>query len=263
MSENTTTPDQPTAPIVDGPTEASAAAPAAAPAAPKRRGRTAMIAGGATLGALLLVGGGVAIGAAVADDRDGDGFDSLASSQRAQVASDDVTATSERSDDDAPAASNAERGAADAADDAAAGATGDLGAASASDLSAIADAAKGVAKGEPTGIDADADGSWDVTLTAADGAETEVRVTADGTASVSETDAADADDRAPKNVLDAATLSTMVEAALAEQPGRILEIDADDDTRSPFDVSVLTGDRQVVEITLDASGTVTGTKLDD
>ncbi|WP_065572332.1 PepSY domain-containing protein [Microbacterium oleivorans] len=259
MSENTTTPDQPTAPIVDGPTEASAAAPAAAPAAPKRRGRTAMIAGGATLGALLLVGGGVAIGAAVADDRDGDGFDSLASSQRAQVASDDVTATSERSDDDAPAASNAERGAADAA----AGATGDLGAASASDLSAIADAAKGVAKGEPTGIDADADGSWDVTLTAADGAETEVRVTADGTASVSETDAADADDRAPKNVLDAATLSTMVEAALAEQPGRILEIDADDDTRSPFDVSVLTGDRQVVEITLDASGTVTGTKLDD
>ncbi|TDL45935.1 PepSY domain-containing protein [Microbacterium oleivorans] len=240
MSENTTTPDQPTSPIA----EAQTAAPAAAPS--KRRGRTAMIAGGATLGAVLLVGGGVAIGAAVADDRDDDGFDSLSSSQRSQTASDDVAATTERTDDDAQVAPAA-----------------DFGAGNAGELSALVDAAKGVADGEPTAIDANRDGTWDVTLTAGDGAETEVRITANGTAAVHETEAAEADDRAPRNVLDAATLTAMVDAALAEQPGRILEIDADDDNRSPFDVSVLTGDRQVVDITLDASGSVIASEIDD
>ncbi|MFL0565215.1 PepSY domain-containing protein [Microbacterium sp. 179-I 1D1 NHS] len=240
MSENTTTPDQPTAPIAEAQTEAPAAAPS------KRRGRTAMIAGGATLGALLLVGGGVAIGAAVADDRDDDGFDSLSSSQRTQTASDDIAATTERTDDDAQVAPAADLGAADAAE-----------------LSALIDAAKGVATGEPTAIDANRDGTWDVTLTAGDGAETEVRISADGSAAVHETESAEADDRAPKNVLDAATLATMVDAALAEQPGRILEIDADDDNRSPFDVSVLTGDRRVIDITLDASGSVIASEIDD
>lgn len=240
MSENTTTPDQPTTPIAE--TEA----PVAAPASPKRRGRTALLAGGATLGALLLVGGGVAIGTAAADDRDDDGFDSLASSQRAQTTSDDVAAAIERSDDDAPSAPAADAGAADAAE-----------------LSALVDAAAGVATGAPTAIEANRDGSWDITFTAGDGSETEVRVADDGTATVDETEAAEEGDRAPKNVLDAATLSTVVDAALAEQPGRILEIDADDDSRSPFDVSVLTGDRRVVEITLDTSGTVIGTEIDD
>ena len=78
-----------------------------------------------------------------------------------------------------------------------------------------------------------------------------------------ETEGPDADDRAPQNVLDTATLQAMVDAALAEQPGRIIDIDADDDNRSPFDVSILTGDRQIVEVTLDASGTVLKTELDD
>lgn len=72
-------------------------------------------------------------------------------------------------------------------------------------LDGIAKAAQGVADGEPTAIDANRDGSWDVTLTGAD---------------------------APQNVLDTATLQAMVDAALAEQPGRIIDIDADDDNRS-------------------------------
>lgn len=247
MSENNTTPDHtpttdatvPMTPVADAPV-----------AAPKRRGRSALVTGGAALGALLLIGGGVAAGSALADDRD-DQVDSVASSQRSDVASTGSTSTAEvsddtRSDDDVPAT-----------------ASGDFGAASASDLSTIADAAKGVAKGAPTGIDANRDGSWDVSLTAADGAETEVLVRADGTAVVAEAEPAEAADRAPQNVLDAKTLSTMVDAALAERPGRVIDIDADDDNRSPFDVSILTGDRQIVEVTLDASGKVLATELDD
>jgi len=246
MSENNTTPDQTTAPTEQYATVAEA------PTAPKRRGRTALIAGGATLGALLLVGGGVAVGSAVADDRDEDGLDSVASSRLADAPSSGVpAATTTDTDDDR------------ADDDAASAASGSIGAAGADELGAAVSAAKGVADGAPTSIDADRDGSLDVTLTAPDGAETEVRVSADGKAVVRETEAADADDRAPKNVLDAKTLATMVDAALAEQPGRVLEIDADDDNRSPFDVSILTGDRQIVEVTLDAGGKVIATEIDD
>ncbi|SDG61778.1 PepSY domain-containing protein [Microbacterium sp. 77mftsu3.1] len=246
MSENNTTPDQTTAPTEQYATVAEA------PTAPKRRGRTALIAGGATLGALLLVGGGVAVGSAVADDRDEDGLDSVASSRLSDAPSSGVpAATTTDTDDDR------------ADDDAAGAASGSIGAAGADELGAAVSAAKGVADGAPTSIDADRDGSWDVTLTAPDGAETEVRVSADGKAVVRETEAADADDRAPKNVLDAKTLATMVDAALAEQPGRVLEIDADDDNRSPFDVSILTGERQIVEVTLDASGKVIATEIDD
>ena len=246
MSENNTTPDQTTAPTEQYATVAEA------PTAPKRRGRTALIAGGATLGALLLVGGGVAIGSAVADDRDEDGLDSVASSRLSDAPSSGVpAATTTDTDDDR------------ADDDAASAASGSIGAAGADELGAAVSAAKGVADGAPTSIDADRDGSLDVTLTAPDGAETEVRVSADGKAVVRETEAADADDRAPKNVLDAKTLATMVDAARAEQPGRVLEIDADDDNRSPFDVSILTGDRQIVEVTLDAGGKVIATEIDD
>ena len=68
---------------------------------------------------------------------------------------------------------------------------------------------------------------------------------------------------AEQRILDAQTLDTMVAAALGEVDGRIIDIDADDDNRSPFDISILTADRQIVEITLDGSGAVIGTEIDD
>ncbi len=243
MSENTTTPDPstPTQPYT----------PAAEPAAEKpakRRGRTALIAGGAALGALVLVGGGVAIGSALDDDDDR--LDGVAVSQQGEA---DGTRVDDTDDD-----------ASDVDDDTAATTvSGEFGASDAAALDGIAKAAQGVADGEPTALDGNRDGSWDVTLTGADGSETEVLVGADGQAVVRETEGPDADDRAPQNVLDTATLQAMVDAALAEQPGRIIDVDADDDNRSPFDVSILTGDRQIVEVTLDASGTVLKTELDD
>lgn len=271
MSENTSTPDhtpaadanataptQQYAPVAEAPTQKPA----------KRRGKTALIAGGAALGAILLVGGGAAIGATIADEDDDDRLGGVVTGQQTdadqggtdqgangqgtagQGTGGGVDADDDAQDDDGPS-------------DAPTAAAGDFGAATADELDTIGQAAKGVADGEVTAIDANRDGSWDVTLRGADGSETEVLVGSDGQAVVRETEAADGDDRAPQNVLDARTLATMVDAALAEQPGRIIDIDADDDNRSPFDVSILTGDRQIVEVTLDASGTVITTELDD
>lgn len=269
MSENNTTPDpstptQPYAPAAEHAAEPAATKPA------KRRGRAALIAGGAALGALVLVGGGVAIGSAL--DGDDDRLEGVAVSQQgaADSAQDTSTGTQSgaddstggtRADDDA---TDDDRTDDDTRDDSAATtATGEFGATDAAELDGIANAAQGVADGEPTSIDANRDGSWDVTLRGADGSETEVLVGADGQAVVRETEGPDDDDRAPANLLDAQTLATVVDAALAEQPGRVIDIDADDDNRSPFDVSILTGDRQIVEVTLDASGAVLKTELDD
>lgn len=271
MSENNSTPETPdrtpAAATPTAPTQAYeplADTPVEKPA--KRRGRTALMAGGAALGVALLVGGGVAIGASMADDQDDDDrLGGVISGQRSDGAtaqgSTDAAQTGGSATDD-----NADD---DAADDAApqtdgdATASGEFGATTADELGAIATAAQGVAEGQPTAIDANRDGSWDVTLRGADGSETEVLVGADGQAVVRETERADADDRAPERILDAQTLDTMVAAALGEVDGRIIDIDADDDNRSPFDISILTADRQIVEITLDGSGAVIGTEIDD
>lgn len=241
MTETNRTPDnQPTTPIEPAtPVEPTTAA---APAAPKRRGRLALIAGGVVLGAALLAGGGVAVGAAIADDDDDD--------DRASARVDDRTGTA-----DATGTTGAPGTTASA-----------WGAASADELDEVAQAASAVAEGRPVSIDANRDGSWDVTLRGADGGETEVRVAADGTAEVRETEAPDGDDTAPQNILDAATLRSIVDAALAESAaagGRVVDVDADDDGRSPFDVTILVADGRTVDVELDAAGAVLRTDLDD
>lgn len=271
MTDNNRIPadDQPTVPLTESPASdaaapaapvapAAPAAPvdgvatdAAAPAKPKRR--RALIAGGAVLGAVLLAGGGVAIGAAVADDDDDDDRDDRASS-----VVDGTTGDRASNDRDGAGSASGDRDAVPA----------DLGAASADELEDILQAAAGAADGEPVSAEANRDGSWDVQLRAADGSETDVRVAPGGAAEVRGTEAPDADDTAPQNVLDATTLRTIVDAALADPAlggtgGRVIDIDADDSGASPFDISVLTGDSRIIEITLDASGTVTRSEVDD
>ncbi|QLD12023.1 hypothetical protein [Microbacterium oleivorans] len=257
--------DQPT-PAADPtasvpPASPTAAAPAASPSnaevpagptaatPPRRARRTALLAGGAVVAAALLVGGGAAIGAAVADDDDEDG-------REASLVSDDTRSNAVGTDGDRGGAPGERTNAGGTS-------TEPYGAASVDELERVADAARGAADGSVVSIDADRDGTWDVQLVAADGSESEVRVSADGTATVRETEAAEAGDVAAGNVLDAATLGSMVEAALAEADGRVIEIDADDDDRSPFDVAVLTADRGIVEITLDVDGSVLRTETDD
>ena len=186
--------------------------------AASRRSRTWLIAGGSVLAAALLAGGGIAVGAAIADDMDDD---------------DDRTS----SDD----------GAASAGDRSA-----DIGTESASELTEIIDVASASAEGAAVGVEAGRDGSWDVTFETSAGDETQVRVTTNGTAEVVSTDAASADDIAPQGVLDADTIDALVTAAMAEVSGRITDIEIDDDTASPFDISVVQANGRTVDLELDA-----------
>lgn len=228
------------------PTSELAATPAPAQqpvaAAPERRTRARgwLIAGGAVLAGALLAGGGVAVGAAIADEAGDD---------------DAAAAVAEDSDEDTSRSSSGQTAAdADDADDADAsdGAPSDVGTTSADDLITAMDAATAAADGEPVSIELQRDGAVDVTLEAADGAETEVRVSAEGEASVVSTEPAESNDQGATVVLDADAIRSLVEAALAEQDGRIVEIDVDDDTTSPYEVSVVTGDRATVDVHLDA-----------
>jgi uncharacterized membrane protein YkoI len=150
----------------------------------------------------------------------------------------------------------------DTSDDLASGDLSNLGTDSAEDLVAIVEAASAVGDGEPVSIDLKRDGGAEVSLETEDGTETEVRVDAAGEASVTSTEEADADDTAPQNVLDADAIAAIVDAALAEADGRIVEIEADDDSTSPWDVTVLTAGGEFIEIDLDADFAVVATGAD-
>lgn len=198
------------------------------------RKRTILISAGAVGAALVLVGGGVAVGAALADDRD-----------------DDLSPVAGIENDDDASASQPDPAASGAA----------FGATSAEDLMSIIDAAREVADGEVTSLDADRDGSWEVQLRSDTGAESEVRVDAAGTATLIES--GQDDDRLPTAVLDRVTADAVVRAALAEAEGRIIDIDLDDDTVSPYDVTVLTGDGRTIDIDLAGDFSVVNAQADD
>lgn len=254
MSETTNTPNQPDPIQPDAATrdrsatEAVSTTPATNPPAtttpttgrpPTSGTRKLVVAGGSILAVLLLAGGGIAVGAAIADEADDERDGASASG------------VSEQDEDDSQ----------DDAEDAASAA--DHGTTSADELSEIVDAAASEVDGTAVGIDAGPDGSWDVELRAASGDETEVRVASDGTTKVISTEAADADDVAPQGALDAETIEELVAAALGEVDGEIVELEADEDTTSPYDVSVLTGDGRTVDVALDADMKVIATDTDD
>jgi hypothetical protein len=207
--------------------------------AKRRRTRGLLIAGGAVLSTLLLAGGGIAVGAAIADEAD-DATSSVSDDQDGADSNDDDAADGDESSDDGDS------------DDTATGDVSNLGTDSADDVVAMIDAASAAGEGQPVSVDFDRDGSAEVTLEAEDGAETEVRVDASGEASVVSKEAAEQGDTAPQNVLDATAIAAIVDAALAETDGRIVEIEADDDGASPWDVTVLTADGTFVDIELDA-----------
>ena len=174
------------------------------------------------LAAAVLAGGGIAVGAAIADELDDEDDDR-------------TSATAEQDEDGNEAVSQA-----------------DIGTESASELNQIIASAAASAEGDAVGIEANADGSWDVQFETSTGAETEVRVSADGAAAVLSTDAAEADDTAPQAVLDADTVDALVAAAMDEVSGNITDIEIDDDTASPFDISVVQSNGRTIDVELDA-----------
>lgn len=183
----------------------------------------------------VLAGGGIAVGSAIADEAD-----------------DTSTSVTDEGDDDSQ----------DGDDDSASGDVSNLGTASADDLIAMTDAASSAAEGEPVSIELERDGSAEVTLEAQDGAETEVRVDSEGAASVVSTEEPGSDDTAPQNVLDADSIAAVVDAALAEADGRIVEVEADNDGASPWEVTVLTAAGEFIQIELDAEFAVVAAGAD-
>jgi uncharacterized membrane protein YkoI len=242
-----------------------ASGPAASEPAKKsvfRRGSTWAIVGGGVVAALVLVGGGAALGAALTHD-DGPGlFEGGRAADRGPLGDDD---TDDRGPGDGAPGMRDDRGPGAGPgmrDDRGPGAGpgAETGAADAGELTGIiakAQAADGVT-GDVTQIEARRGGAWEVRFETADGGETDVRVDADGTARVvrTETD----DDSAPTITLSDATIESIVRAALAEADGTILEIEADDDTTSPYEVRVLLTDGGRMDIDLGADFAVTGTE---
>lgn len=268
MDDKTPTPDQtpetapdaqtvPVTPTTDAPAQAPladqhhvpAAAPGAAPAKPGRK--RALWIGGGIAAAVILAGGGVAVGAAIGDEFGDDDRPSMSDGPR----DDDDRAP--QPGDDRDGDDRGEGGPANG------GPVTGIGTDSADELVEIADAARGAADGDVTSIDAKRDGTWEVQLTAASGEETDVRVDADLSASVVSTDAADGDDTAPAQILDEDTIRSLVAAALEEADGMITDLDVDNDEVSPYDASVLTTDNRSIDIDFDASFAVVGTDTDD
>jgi uncharacterized membrane protein YkoI len=226
MTDNSSHPDHTpdTTPIADS----SPVAPSdRADGSRRSRTRTLLIAGGSVLAAAVLAGGGIAVGAAIADEMDDD---------------DDRDSANVASDDDGTESASAP--------------SADRGTDSAAELADIITAASASADGNAVGVEAGTDGTWDVQFETTAGDETEVRVTADGSTKVVSTEAADADESAALGVLDADTVDALVAAAMAEVEGRIVDIEIDDDTASPFDVSVVQANGRTVAVELDADLTV-------
>ncbi|WP_454171607.1 hypothetical protein [Microbacterium maritypicum] len=266
------TPDAETVPVTPPPTPGAeapiagsgqhpvfpAAEPVPAPAtAASKPGRTrALLIGGGIAAAVVLAGGGVAVGAAIGDEFGDDDRSSMSDDGPRHDADDhgprgQDRGGDDRGDDDRGNAPSSGRGPV----------TG-IGTASADELIEIADAARGAADGEVTSIDAKRDGTWEVQLTTAAGAETEVRVDEALVASVTSTDAADGDDTGPALTLDDETIRALVSAALAEAEGMITDLDVDGDDVSPYDASVLTSDNRSIDIDFSADFAVVGTDID-
>lgn len=230
----------------------TAAAPAASEPAKKplhKRGSTWAIAGGGVLAALVLVGGGAALGAALSDDGP-DGFDGPRVSDSRELPG--GPGGDERGpgrDDDRGPGEGPGMGP---------GAGAEAGAADAATLTGIVAKASAVSdvQGVVTRIETRRGGDWEVRFETGT-SETEVLVPASGDARVvrTETD----DDSAPANALDDATIDAIVRAALAEADGTILEIEADDDTASPYEATLRLTDGGRMEIELGADFAVVST----
>jgi len=258
------TPDAQTVPVSPTPDAAAptpgtgqhptfpAAEPVAAPAAsaPKPGRKRALLIGGGIAAAVILTGGGIAVGAAIGDEFGDDDRPSMSDGAHHDDADDHGQPGADRNDDRDDAPSNGR------------GPVTGIGTASADELITIADAARGAADGEVTSIDAKRDGTWEVQLTTAAGDETEVRVDEGRTASVISTDVADGDDTGPTLTLDDETIRALVSAALAEAEGMITDLDVDGDDVSPYDASVLTSDSRSIDIDFGADFAVVGTDID-
>lgn len=225
--------------VADNPAAGTPGQPADAEQQQRGTKRPLLIGACAAVAALLIGGGGVALGAALADeerdearpfgsaaserdaleDRDGDGDLSGPSAG--------VDGTRQGDTGSSPAAA--------------------LAAADAQSLADAIDAAVGEVSGQgATSIEVER-GGWDVDVRLADGTEAEVRVTVGGTVTVHETDREHDGDP----LLETSKIPSIIVAALAAAGGGTVESIATDDDRARYDVSVDLGDGRDADVELD------------
>lgn len=206
--------------------------------------RKSTLAIGGAVGVVALLAGGIGIGAALGGDDDDDDDRPIAAQTQTTDDSDDL--------DGASASQTAPAGNA-------------VGAADAESLIAVLSAARGESEGTVTSLEANRDGSWSVDLENDRGDETTVRVDADGAASVVRTEAADGDDAndpAPAGELSDDNVAALVEAALGEAQGVIVDIDLDDQENEAYSVQVRADDGTETDIDLATDFSVTNSEVD-
>lgn len=253
--------------------ETSAVTPGAEPERKPvyKRGATWAIVGGGVVAALVLVGGGAALGAALSDRDDrgpaavdgaGPGFgpgqgDDTDSGQGMPGG------PGQRGDDGGPGRDGGPGGPGQRGDGPGeAGGPGALtGASDAATLTGIVATAKGAdgVSGDATEIEARPGGAWEVRFETSAGAETDVVVGSDGTATVRRTDT-ETDDDVPTSTLSDSAITSIAQAALAEASGTIVKIEADDDSAKPYEVTVLLTDGGRMEIDLGSDFGVVSTE---
>lgn len=280
MSDNTQHPDNnEQAAIPESGTEPTVALDAATTAAPAttapatRRSRTPLLIAGGVVGALLLLGGGTAIGAAIASDADShhSGSHSGHHGGPGGVRDDDERDGDHRDGDDHGGAGwddddrDEQRGQ-DSDDgprgDGGAGISSSSGWGSADEVvDALALAAR-EAPGKAVEIKFAANGGTRAEFyDASSRTKTEVLLpTGGGAASIS----SETEDSTPTAFLDPSTVQKAVTAALADTAGRVIQIDVDESDSGlvSYDVDIVTSAGQVVEVTLDAKFSVVATSRD-
>lgn len=207
--------------------------------------RKSTLAIGGVVGVVALLAGGIGIGAALGDDDDDD----------RPVAAQTQTTDDSDDSDDLDGASGSQTAPAGTS----------VGAADAEALIAVLSAARGESEGTVTSLETNRDGSWSVDLENDRGDETTVRVDADGAASVVRTEAADGDDSndpAPAGELSDDNVAALVDAALGEAQGAIVDVDLDDQENEAYSVQVRADDGTETDIDLATDFSVTNSEVD-
>lgn len=219
-----------------------------------------LIGAGAAVAVLLLGGGGMAVGAALAGNDRGDSSVSGGEHRSSEHRDGDGERadSSEDTDDNADGTDGDDRGGdreSDSGSTSGSAAGAGLAKADAASLTDAIDAAIAQASGDgATSIDVER-GGWSVDVVLSDGTEVEVFVAEGGSATIRESDT----DRSTDPVIKTSQLSSIIDAAVEKAGGGSVESISTGNDLARYEVSVDLGNGQDVDVELDNTLAVIGT----
>ena len=210
-----------------------------------------LIGAGAAVAVLLLGGGGMAIGAALADNDRDDASGSSEDHRTSEHRDDDIDRADSTTDADDDRGGDREDGSGSASGSAAGA---DLAKSDAASLADAIDAAIAKASGDgATSIEVER-GGWSVDVALADGTEVEVYVEEGGSSTVRESDT----ERSSDPLIEISQLSSIVDAAIAKAGGGTVESISTDNDLARYEVSIDLGNGQDVDVEFDEKLAVIG-----